>query len=461
MKHYGFPVAAMALLMACCLLCGSAHAGANPARPNVVIIFLDDSGYADFSPFGTPGYPTPHYERLAQEGSRFTQFYVPQAICSASRAALLTGCYPERNGVTGAIPPGVRGLEPNFQTMGEVLKHAGYATAVFGKWHIGDEPDTRPHARGFDESCGLMYSNDMWNRHPERPENFPMPLHFYENGEVKIESVTEEHQRYLTRWYTEHAVDFITRHREDPFFLYLPHSMPHVPLFCSPEFEGRSGKGRYGDVMMELDWSLGKVMEALEETGTAENTLVIFTSDNGPWHVYGNHAGETPFREAKGTSFDGGIRSACVMRWPGRIPAGKVNGKTLSSIDLLPTIAEVCGAPLPDYPIDGKSQLAIITGERRAKNPQPYYAISIGEHLEAIVSSDGKWKLHVPHRYRFVETSGHDGMPGQYGYAEQELALYDLRRDPLESTNVLEKFPKVARRMQQWAEEHRAQFAKK
>ena len=223
-------------------------------QPNFVIIFLDDSGFSDFRPFGQPGYPTPNVERPAGQGCRFNNFYVPQAVCSASRSALLSGCYPGRTKVFGAHPPGGRGLDPKFATMGEVLKAGGYRTAVFGKWHIGDQPDTRPPARGFDESCGLMYSNDMWEFHPENPKAYSkFPLHFWENGKVKIERVTKEHQPMLTTWYTEHAVDFIQRNKSNPFLLYVPQSMPHVPLFRSEKFKGKSGAGLYGDVMMEID----------------------------------------------------------------------------------------------------------------------------------------------------------------------------------------------------------------
>src|SRR5215471_5374820 len=284
--------------------------GAGEKPPNFVLIFLDDSGWADFRPFGSPAYRTPNVEQLATEGCRFNNFYVPQAVCSASRSALLSACYPGRTKVVGAHGPRARGLDPKYATLGQVMKSRGYATAVFGKWHIGDQPETRPPARGFDESCGLMYSNDMWEFHPENPERYSVPLHFWENGKVKIERVTQREQPMLTTWYTEHAVDFIHRNKSNPFLLYVPHSMPHVPLYRSEKFKGRSGAGVYGDVIMEIDWSVSEIMKALKESGLEENTLVVMTSDNGPWTSYGNHAGMTPFREAKATGFDGGTRSA-------------------------------------------------------------------------------------------------------------------------------------------------------
>jgi arylsulfatase A-like enzyme len=427
-------------------------------KPNIVIIFLDDSGYADFRPFGKTPYPTPNVERLASEGCQFHQFYVPQAICSASRSALLSGCYPGRTGVVGAHSPGARGLDPSFATMGEVLKTAGYRTAVFGKWHIGDQPETRPPARGFDESCGLMYSNDMWEFHPQNPDRFRTPLHFWENGKIKVERMTKKEQPMLTTWYTEHAVDFVRRNKSNPFLLYVPHSMPHVPLFRSEKFAGKSGAGVYGDVMMELDWSVNQIMKSLKDNGLEDNTLVIMTSDNGPWTSYGNHAGHTPFREAKGTSFDGGTRSACIMRYPGKIKAGAVSNRTMCTIDLLPTVAKLAGAKLPKNPIDGLDVWDLIIDKHGAQNPHKYYAFSTNKTFEGVISGDGRWKLHLPHAYRTLVYAGNDGNPGEYRQAEIGLSLFDMEADPYEKENVLSKFPDVAKRMQGFAEEHRRQF---
>lgn len=436
----------------------AASAAAEPP-PNVVIIFLDDSGWADFKPFGSPAYPTPNVQRLAAEGCRFDQFYVPQAVCSASRAALMTGCFPGRTKVFGAHPPKAKGLDPKFATLAEVLKPRGYATAVFGKWHLGDREETRPQARGFDESCGLMYSNDMWEFHPENPEYWgKYPLHFWDNGRITIERVTPEHQTHLTTWYTEHAVDFIRRRKDGPFLLYVPHSMPHVPLFVSEKFKGKSGKGLYGDVMMEIDWSVGEIMKALKAGGVEGRTLVIFTSDNGPWISYGNHAGSTPFREAKGTSFDGGVRSACIMKWPGHIPAGSSSDRAFCSIDLLPTIAGLAGADLPENPIDGRDVWGLVTGKLGAKNAREYYAFSTGSTFEGIISGDGRWKLHVPHSYRTLVTPGNDGAAGKYRQEKIGFALFDMVNDPNETRNLIEERPEVAVRLQALAEAHRAEF---
>jgi arylsulfatase A len=431
-------------------------AAAKP--PNFLIIFLDDSGYADFRPFGETDYRTPNVEALAKQGCRFTNFYVPQAICSASRSALMTGCYPGRTKVVGAIGPRARGLDLSYATMGEVLRPAGYRTAVFGKWHIGDQPETRPPARGFDESCGLMYSNDMWEFHPENPKGYPQPLQFWDNGKVKIERVTREHQPMLTQWYTEHATDFIRRAKNNPFLLYVPHSMPHVPLFTSEKFKGKSGKGLYADVMMEIDWSVGEILKSVKSAGVEDNTLVVFTSDNGPWTSYGNHSGKTPFREAKGTGFDGGIRSACTMRFPKQIEAGTVSKRALSTIDLMPTLAHLAGAALPKNPIDGANVWDLIRGKAGAVNPHQYYAFSTNTVFEGVISGDGRWKLHLPHGYRTLVQAGQDGMAGKYRQETIGLSLFDMEADPFEKVNVIEKVPEVAARMQAFAEEHRRQF---
>ncbi len=446
----------MAGLAAPGMRAGGTQAG---KRPNFVIVFLDDAGWSDFHPFGKPVYRTPNVAQLATQGCRFTNFYVPQAVCSASRSALLSGCYPGRTKIFGAHGPRARGLDPSFATMGNVLQHAGYKTAVFGKWHIGDQPDTRPPARGFDESCGLMYSNDMWEFHPERPQAYgSYPLQYWNNGAIKVERVTKEHQPMLTTWYTERAVDFIRRNKANPFLLYVPHSMPHVPLFSSDRFRGKSGAGLFGDVMMELDWSVGEITRALKSAEVADNTMVVFTSDNGPWTSYGNHAGKTPYREAKGTGFDGGIRSPCIVRYPGRIKAGSVSSRTWCTVDLLPTVAHLAGAALPANPIDGKNVWDLISGRAGAANPHEYYPFSTAQVFEGVLSGDGRWKLHLPHQYRVVVAPGNDGNAGVYRQERIELSLYDMKNDPFETTDVLGKYPEIAARLKGCADHHREQF---
>lgn len=437
----------------------SSCGGRKGGPPNFVVIFLDDSGYSDFRPFGNPPYQTPNVERLAMAGCRFTNFYVPQAVCSASRSALLTGCYPGRTKMFGAHGPRARGVDPSFATMGEVLKTAGYATGVFGKWHIGDQPETRPPARGFDESSGLMYSNDMWEYHPQHPESYVgKPLQFWKNGEVTIEPVTPEHQPNLTTWATEHAVDFIGRHKGKPFLCYVPYSMPHVPLFVSDKFKGKSGVGLYGDVIMEIDWGVGEIMKALRSNGLDENTLVVFTSDNGPWTSYGNHSGSTPFREAKGTGFDGGTRSATIMRFPGKINAGCMTRKAACTVDLLPTFAHLAGAEMPSNPVDGENLWDMFVGKPGATNPHEYYPFSTGPNFEGVLSGDGHWKLHLPHSYRVLVEAGHDGKAGTYRQEQIGLSLFDMQKDPRETTNVIDRHPEVAARLQEYARRHKQQF---
>ena len=432
---------------------------AKQSKPNVVIIFLDDAGWGDFRPFAKTAYPTPHVESLAKSGTRFNQFYVPQAICSASRSVLLSGCYPGRTKVFGAHGPNGKGLDPKFATMAEMLKGNGYATAHYGKWHCGDQEATRPLARGFEKHAGLMYSNDMWRFHPTNPKHWgKFPLQFWDNGKVTINDVSKNDQKYLTKWATENSVKFIKENKDKPFFVYMAHSMPHVPLFCSPEFEGKSGTGLYGDVIMEIDWSVGQIEKALKEAGVADNTLIVFSSDNGPWAVYGERAGKTPFREAKATSFDGGVRSPLVMKLPGSIKAGAISETAFSTVDMLPTIAHITGSKLPQNEIDGKNVWTLMTGES-TDNPHKYYPFSTGGKFEGVITADGKWKLHVPHSYRSVAVGGKGGQSGKYKKGTKiDFALFDMKNDPYEKVNVIEKYPKIAAELKKIAAAHEAKF---
>ena len=427
--------------------------GRRSGKPNVVILFSDDQGYADVGIFGAKGFSTPHCDRMAAEGVRFTDFYVAQPVCGASRAALLTGCYPNRIGLAGAPDHTARhGIHKKETTIAEMLKDKGYATAVFGKWHLGHREKFLPLQHGFDEYFGLPYSNDMHPAHPTSKNYYP-PLPLMEGNKVVA---LDPDQSQLTKMYTERAVSFIERNRERPFFLYVPYAMPHVPLHVSDRHAGKSEQGLFGDVIMEIDWSVGRILETLKREGLDEDTLVIFTSDNGPWLSYGNHAGSAgPLREGKGTVFEGGVREPCIMRWPGTIPAGTVCREPAMTIDLLPTIAGVTGAALPPLPIDGKDIFPLMCGTPDAGSPhEALYFYYRKNDLQALRSGD--WKLIFPHKDRSLTgTVGRDGMPGGYTYPEAGLELYNLRDDVGETRDVAADHPDIVARLQALAEKAR------
>ncbi|MBM3457883.1 MAG: sulfatase [Armatimonadetes bacterium] len=432
--------------------------------PNVVLIYADDLGYADLGCFGAQGYETPNLDRLAREGRRFTNFHTAQAVCSASRAALLTGCYPNRIGIHGALGPGARhGIAEGEVTLAELLKGRGYATGMVGKWHLGHLPRFLPTRHGFDEYLGLPYSNDMWPHHPEaRPGTYPnLPL--LDGEQVVDPDVTAVDQTQLTTRYTERAVRFLERNRDRPFFLYMAHSMPHVPLFVSEKFRDKTRRGLYGDVIAEIDWSVGEVLAALSRQGLERDTLVIFTSDNGPWLSYGDHAGSAgPLREGKGTAWEGGVRVPCVMRWPGRIPANSTGDAFLMTIDLLPTLAAWTGAPLPSHPVDGKDVGPLLRGERSARSPHAAYLFyyETGQ-LQAIAGGDGGWKLHFPHTYRSLagRPGGTGGKPARYEQRRIEQSeLYRLKQDVGELRDVAAEHPEVVAKLEALAEAARREL---
>lgn len=439
----------------------------RPAQPNVVVIFIDDMGYADIGPFGARGYGTPNLDRMANEGMKFTDFYVSQAVCSASRCGLMTGCYNVRASILGALGPKSNiGISDEEMTIAQVVKQKDYATAIFGKWHLGHHPRFLPTNHGFDEYFGLPYSNDMWPYHPavlklpmsERVKRWP-PLPLIEGTKIINENVTAADQNQLTTWYTEHAVDFIKRNKDRPFFLYVPHSMCHVPLYVSDKFRGKTERGLFGDVIEEVDWSVGEILKALKQYNIDEKTLVIFTADNGPWLSYGDHAGSAgPLREGKGTMFDGGCRESCLMRWPGQIPAGSVCKELASTIDILPTVAGLVGAKLPDQTIDGKDIWALMSGQPSAKTPHESYWFYWGRQLQAVRS--GKWKLHFPHPYRTLNgrVGGTGGIPVNYDTGKIGLALFDMESDIGETTNVADQHPDVVVRLKKIADQARAEL---
>jgi arylsulfatase A-like enzyme len=355
-------------------------------------------------------------------------------------------------GLTGAVDHRARhGISAEETTLAEMLKKGGYATAIYGKWHLGHLPPFLPTRHGFDDYYGLPYSNDMWPFHPERPGDYP-PLPLIE-GEETVE--TNPDQSQLTGEYGRRAVAFIEAHRDEPFFVYLAHSMPHVPIFASEAFRGRTPRGLFGDVIEEIDDTVGRILDTLERLGLDESTLVIFTSDNGPWLSYGDHAGSAgPLREGKGTSFDGGVGVPFLARWPGRIPAGTVVTEPAMTIDLLPTIGRLAGAPLPELPIDGKDIGPLLLGDPGAVSPHEALFFYWGRHLQAVRS--GRWKLHFPHEYRSLDgPPGSGGMPGRYTQRSIGLALFDLRVDRSETTDVAAQHPDVVKRLEALAEEAR------
>ncbi|WP_341226098.1 sulfatase [uncultured Arcticibacterium sp.] len=436
-----------------------------PKTPNIVLIFMDDMGYGDLSSYGASTYRTPNIDRLAAEGIRFTNFLSAQAVCSASRAGLMTGTYPNRIGVSGAFFPNAGvGIADQETTMAEMLKQKGYATAIFGKWHLGHEKQFLPLQHGFDEYTGLAYSNDMWpiwynGKHEKGTfkEHWPT-LHLIEGNEETRPITTLEEQAELTTLYTEKATDFIKRNAKKPFFLYVPHTMPHVPIDVSSKFKGKSGQGLYADLMMEIDWSVGEIMNELKTQGLDDNTLVIFTSDNGPWINYGNHAGSTGgLREGKGVSYEGGQRVPGIMRWKGQVPAGMVCNQLSSTIDIFPTLASITGASLPNHKIDGVNLSEILEGNMDAK-PREFFAYYYRKNNLEAVRKD-HWKLVLPHTGRTYKgfLPGNDGYPGPNTEKHEEpLALYDLRRDAGEEYDVQRQHPEIVKELQAYAEKIRA-----
>ncbi|NLF07563.1 MAG: sulfatase [Pirellulaceae bacterium] len=432
-------------------------------QPNIVIIFIDDMGYGDIGPFGAEGYETPNLDRMAEEGRVFTDFHAATAVCSASRAALMTGCYPERVSIRGALnPKSNHGIAAAETTLAELCKSKGYATACFGKWHLGHHPKFLPIRHGFDEYFGLPYSNDMWPLHPDavkmspgaakRKRSFP-PLPLIEGEKVVDGEITAEDQAQLTTWYTERAVDFIKRNKKQPFLLYVPHTMVHVPLFVSDKFKGKSERGLFGDVVMELDWSVGQILQTIEDCGIDERTLVIFTSDNGPWLCYGDHAGSAGLlREGKGTMWEGGYREPTVMRWLGRIPPGTKCDELASTMDILPTVARLIGAELPKHKIDGHDIMPLLAGDASVKTPWDVMYCYYGYELRAV--RDSRWKLVFPHAYRTLGgwSGGYGGSPAKCDSVKTGLALYDLKNDIGETTDVKDKHPEIVERLSKAAE---------
>jgi arylsulfatase len=449
-----------------------AFAADLPNHPNIVLLFTDDQGYGDVGCFGAKAFKTPNLDRLASEGTRFTSFYVAQAVCTASRATLMTGCYSNRVSLFGALNHESNvGIAESELLLPEICKAQGYATAIFGKWHLGHRDKFQPTKHGFDEFLGLPYSNDNGPLHPIVRTIPSLPLI---DGNRTVE--LDPNQSQFTRRFTDRAVQFIEKNKERPFFLYLPHVMPHVPIFASDKFRGKSGGGLYGDVIEELDSGIGEVLAAIKRSGLDDRTLVIFCSDNGPFLSYGNHAGSAgPLREGKLTTFEGGIRVPCIIRWPDQIPAGRTCSDLLSTLDLLPTIARLIGGKLSDNKIDGQDRWPLISGQAGAKPRETFYYYA-GDELQAVRS--GPWKLHLPHEYltpaqppgkngkpanfenlkpESMQISGLRGIASRHGYLVKKIeqTLYNLDDDIGETTDVAHRHPDVVQRLMKLAEESR------
>ncbi len=461
-------------------LISTAAMAVTPGPPSFVVIMTDDQGYGDLGVQGHPYIRTPNLDQMAAEGIRFTDFYA-QPFCGPTRAALMTGTYPPRNSLMfNHIPRARSGIHPNEITIAELLRDRGYATAIFGKWHLGDAPEFLPTRHGFDSYLGLPYSNDMWPFHPKierRPdegdrmrhtrertaytgyaqsdETYPLgwfpPLPLIE-GESVIEA--DPSQEELTKRFTDRAIDFIRANHDQPFFVYLAHAMPHVPLFRGREFRDRSLRGLYGDVIEEIDHHTGRILETLKALEIDGNTLVLFTSDNGPWAGYGIDAGSAGLlRGSKGTVYEGGIRVPAILRWPGRIPEGLVTSEVASIMDVFPTLARLAGGEPPrDRTIDGRDLSPLWEEPDTAQGHESLYFFEGGyryraedgppgnsPQLRAVRS--GEWKLHLG-----AEGNGETGT-GDIKPAE----LYQIHWDPSESRDVAGKHPDVVERLSRQA----------
>ncbi|WP_084419005.1 sulfatase family protein [Arenibacter certesii] len=404
------------------ILCSSMGFAQNVSQPNIIIIYTDDMGYGDISSFGNPTIHTPELDKMAAEGMKLSQFYVAATVCTPSRAALLTGSYPKRVGLEKGVlfPDSKTGLNPDEETIAEVLKKIDYKTACFGKWHLGHHDKFLPHRQGFDVFYGYPFSNDMSKKEQSlinnRASTYPWKLPVLSQSDT-LE--LDPDQRLSTKVVTQKTINFIKENKASPFFIYLAHPMPHIPIYSSKKFEGKSVRGPYGDTIEEIDWSVGEILKTIKESGIDERTMVIFTSDNGPWKVYKTEGGSAgPLRGGKGTTWEGGQRVPCIVRWPSKVPSGSLQTQVLTNMDLLPTIASICNAELPNVKIDGVDMSAALFDQnhRMTSNPFLYYAKQ--GKLEGI--RDGKYKLLIKDEGTF---------------------LFDLESDISEEYNLAEEMP--------------------
>lgn len=458
------------LLFAVLLFCTLGSVAQNSKKPNVIIIFNDDLGYQDLGCYGSPNIKTPRVDQLAKEGVQFTDFYAASPVCSASRAALLTGCYPQRVGVPGVISAGAnQGLAPKHTTLAELMKSVGYTTAAVGKWHLGDQPQHLPTNQGFDSYFGIPYSNDMYpSRHipyatncqfnegfdlgkidalfanmkpdEKQPESAKHKVPLMRNLET-IEFPVD--QTTITKRYADEGISFIKQSVKEkkPFFLYLANSMPHIPLYVSPEFKGKSKRGLYGDVVEEIDYNTGRILDLLKELKVDKNTIVIFSSDNGPWLTKGADGGAAlPLFEGKFTSFEGGLRVPFIIKWPNEIKAGAVCKDLAATIDILPTLAGITGAKLPEMKLDGSTILDLCKSTGNATTPHDYFfMVYKGQAVR-----NGDWKYHKKRTFTVNKNTTTDENP----------ALYNLKEDVGETKNIINEYPEIAQKLSQALEDH-------
>lgn len=433
-----------------------------PNRPNIVLIFADDLGYGDLGCYGEKRWKTPAIDSIAANGIRFTDFHSSQPVCSASRASLLTGCYANRIGMHGALYHGSKnGIHADEVLLPELLREKGYKTCAVGKWHLGHHQQFLPLQHGFDRYLGLPYSNDMWpHGKVVKPGTF-VELPLFRDNTIIDTDVDAEDQKKLTQQYGNFAVDFIEESKQAPFFLYFAHTFPHVPLFAGADYAGKSPAGIYGDVLEEFDDTVGRILETLRKYDLEKNTLVIFTSDNGPWLTYGSHAGTAgPLRDGKGTIYEGGVRVPMIAKWPGVIPPGSTQSETAMTIDVLPTLARIVGAELPKHPIDGLDIFDLLTNKPGAKCPHDvfYHYYRTGE-LQALRS--GPWKLILPHDAYCYDPSevGSAGLPGKSRTIKITAPeLYHLGNDLSEQSNVASMNPQVLEQLLKLAERGREEL---
>lgn len=418
-------------------------AQAKNCKPNIVIVFTDDQGYQDVGVFGSPLISTPNLDNMAKHGIKFTDFYSASSVCSPSRAALLTGSYPNRVGVPEVLWPNLPGGLSNAETtIANMLKSQNYATACIGKWHLGDEQEYLPISQGFDMYYGIPFSNDM----SVNPKSKISKNIVFREG-MTLDSLREKKwrgsrvplfkqdevieypvdQSTITQRYTEQAIHFIKENKNERFFLYLAHSMPHVPLYASANFKGKSKRGLYGDAIEEIDWSVGEILRTLKEQGLDENTLVIFTSDNGPWTSRGEHGGSAlPLRGHKNETFEGGFRVPMIAQWNGKIKPASVSDKVISTIDVLPTVAYLTGADLPEKKIDGKNIWPILSGKQNKKSPHKKEGFFYYKDFNLEAVRQGDWKLRI---------------------IEDDVALYNLKDDISEQHNLASTYPKKVKKL--------------